>query len=285
MSAFLVGSHAWTLCRRAGSIFLPHKFLNSPPVSSGQREQLSRIQAIIESFEGVSSDLSVVADSRGSVTFYGTKANPVIGISVSILQGLVERQWDKNKYFLEAYHQRIDQFSDIPAKITQRTRELETLQLEGIIGLHQHCRLMLSDEELRFVMAHEIAGHCQHDDNVKMFALVLTVTVLAQAIFSRIFKETSFMSIAAVTVVLSRCAQVLASRQAERNADTRAIQGSERAREGAKSLFKRYLIAEEAQKELDRRRGDSHAVFDSLSGAFSSYPSTRERYEITLSTQ
>lgn len=294
MCPLIIGIHTWNLCRQARSVLSPN--FDDGPISyvslTGlQKKALDNMRGIVESVCRYSSvdpcTIELSVDKGHTVTFFGKTSKASISLGIHLLQGVAERKRKDNQPFIEAYESHIHRYPEHPEQLSKAVKKCDSIDLEKFVALHEKCRLMLSDDELHFILAHEIAGHARQNDNVRKLSIAVIVTILACSALHMFIPEYPFTFQMAGAALFATLANGFSCRKIELCADQIAEDISPEARKGALTFFKRHLVYEKALQELKKRNTQSGyfvetAILSLERLSVISYPSTVDRYKQAL---
>lgn len=271
MNSLLVSAISYDTMRRIRGIVSPDSQVDQGLISSlstRERSTLLKVSEMIKSIclsAGVEdSHVTLKLSKEGTISCEGSSSKTVIRFGVNVLKGIASREKKSVAPFLQAYEKAIHKFPNSPQKIEALVQRKSDKFLHAYRGLHNICHLMLSDDEIRFILAHEIKGHSVHGDNSSKVVLFLTVALTAFVALNILMQDYPAASVLACSLVLAKVASIPYSRGVELTADSKALIGDASAKEGARLYFKRYLIAEKVQAELERREKGRKSVTSTM---------------------
>lgn len=207
---------------------------------------------------------------------YGNRSRTVISVSDRLLQGMVDRDSDGliSSQTKKLYQGKIAALSDDPLQLQKDLTVLSKGEMYEWLGLDQTCQPWLTDEEIYFILKHELAGHSIHNDNVKRFALAAVATVITLVglpILLEASPEYFFVGLALCigAYAVTKLALGRMVYHQEYGADLAAVKDDPKALRGGLSFLKKEAIREGIKNSLNRP-----FIFQNFVG----HPSPNTRY-------
>ncbi|MGA8165100.1 MAG: M48 family metalloprotease [Waddliaceae bacterium] len=248
---------------------------------------LERVTAIAQQIIGEDRFVSVDAgrNEKNWCATYGCSSNAKILFNTSFLRSLSDCSELKTIY-RETWETAVKDLPDDPEELKIAIDEMDQGDVAVLMGLYEELCLSLTDDELYFVLRHEIVGHHQSHDNEALLRIKFIATVASLVFYKIIESSTLYTNVLAslfTFYIPSFCIGKLTFSQ-ELCADAMGVAGDERALRGAKLFFKTLLINELALKRYYELTGNVGNVRDWMTRRirekFSLYhPSAEIRYQ------
>lgn len=260
-------------------------------LTKSQQENIGKINRLKDTLcqeaEMDPSRVKIVINKGGEpIITLGGLNDTIVALNDQVITGLKE---ENDRYFLIAYQQYLDKFSDDPNIMARQIKKMDTSVLQTIIGLNDRCKWVLSDEEWRFVLGHEIKGHAKNHDNSWITGLYLTASLAMLIGTSTLSPSTTLFNIA-ITICTGKITATLMKRYCETQADLASIKDDSEATKGALHFFKKGMVIDLVQKELQARNKKSSGLSQKIINAVqwimsADHPSSQERYILCISKQ
>ncbi len=241
-------------------------------------ERLEQLKAEACEKSGINGDtVNINIHKAGSIALnYGNSKRTVLDITDRLLQGMVDRKSEGviNSLYQKSYRKKIDALPDDPAELQKRLNLLKKKEMYEWVGLDLKCNLWLSDEEIYFILKHELAGHSIHNDNLKRFGLTAIATVINFVSLPLLLDASSeyLFVVGALCIGAFAITKLAVERMIngqEYAADLAAVKDDPKALEGGLRFLKKGMIREGIKNRLN-------PTF-TLSSYFG-HPTYRDRY-------
>lgn len=194
--------------------------------------------------------------------FYGTKKYGVIQFGIRALDGISEIYNPIKKAYKNAWEEQVAALSDDLITLSNQINHFSEEKAASLIGLFEECTFLLSDEELYFILKHEILGHLQNRDTEARLRLKLMSGIVCLLVFEKMnqmfVKEVSaisfFASLFISFLVSSLFVKKLEHKQ-EYRADLFAVINDSKAQRGAHSFLKKLVVFELATERYYQLTG------------------------------
>lgn len=175
-------------------------------------------------------------------------------------------------------------WNDLVASYPSESKELTGLikskseyDLAVLIGLYDENKFTLTDDELYFVLCHEIFGHYENYDNEKEMVVILsallTSFIFLQRFVPEVFPGFHFLLCTLFTSLVCQKFEFFK----EQNADIKGFSYDDRAKRGAQSYFKKMLINDIAEQRYLELTGKGYSRWKEKYNL--GHPSSQLRYE------
>lgn len=259
-------------------------------LTNSQQENVEKINRLKDTLcqeaEMDPARVKIVINKGGEpiITFGGLN-DIILAVNDTVITGLKE---PNDRYFLIAYQKYLDKLSDDPKVMARQIKKMDSSNLQAIIGLNDRCKWVLSDEEWRFVLGHEIKGHAKNHDNSWITGLYLTASLTMLVGTTLLSPSTTLFNIV-ITISTGKITATLMKRYCETQADLASIKDDSAATKGALQFFKKGVVLDLVQKELQGRNKKLSGILQKTSNAVewimsADHPSSQERY-VKISSQ
>lgn len=296
MNTLSLGLFSYDAWRRFKETFSPNSQVDPTLLSSLtsiDRESLSKVCLIAESLcksAGLDyENVTIKPCEEDAFSCSGLPYKTVVNIGVNVIKGISSRMDRESAYFLKAYEEMIRKWPDSPKEIEKYVQARSDRSLHTYLGLHERCQWMLNDDEIRFILAHELKGHAASCDNASLLASALTISLVTYIGLQILFPDHSVATLLLISWIFAKMANLSFSRVVESSADYLAIKEDKEAKRGARFYFKRHLIAENAKEALESRPDRSISLVKSINDAIEGierlkHPSVSARYQLSLAS-
>ena len=258
-------------------------------LDKNEQQGLSVIKEITSQIlkDGSTITIGVAKDGSDFCKLYGSKANAHLLFNRRVLQSLSGKITLLTKLSKNTWEQMVHSLPDEPDQLILAIKKKKEDELGILIGLHDESKYNLSKDELYFVLCHEILGHYQNHDNEKLVRTKLIVTLISLVVIgifgNSLPNSTPFFIF---YFMLSLFFTALASSKVEFynecNADCAGFHDKP-AKQGAKTFFKKMLVAETAQKRYYELKGIEGNKLENWKKEYHfGHPSAESRYRSLL---
>jgi hypothetical protein len=206
----------------------------------------------------------------------GNSSSGLISVQKLMLEKWAFGDKEANNPFMEAYQEDLNSFADDPAQLKQQIQELPQEKLRSILGLSQRCQNVLSENELYFILKHEIVGHLQNDDLKKRCQLIFTASVTYMVSLLAFPASQPKNFVLSGLYLFIQMLQIDQCRKQEVEADYKACENDLRATQGAKTYFKKAMIVELASHCLNKESENN------IAQCLDAHPSHEERLSAAI---
>lgn len=229
-------------------------------------------------------------DDRNYCTMLGTDSRSVLVFGKTFLQSIGSLLTDEAKQNAFNKHiKKIDELPDNEKDIHEYVEKLSKEKLKNCTDNFKNYYFQMTDEELYFIVRHEILGHHLNDDNKKKLALRLTAawtTLLFLYNFSTGYPYLDHAILLVLPCLASMLTDSKITHSQELTADLKAVHDSENAQKGARRFLKRFLVFEYSAKKYFELTGEATnqvGVASHLKNQFQfGHPSISKRYSGVL---
>ena len=289
MNSLLIGYLSFDSVRQLSGTFFPTIESNSPIKDSlniSENQALSKIKTLSDNIF-LSKDNIIRLCKGSSISFEGTSSRTVLCIGVKVVRAIANGQKASSTPFLQSYDEEVNRYPASYAGIQKITQIKSDTELHTYLGLHNRCKWMLCEDEIRFILAHEIKGHAAHNDNAVKLAYLYVATLTVFVTLNIFFPDQPVIPLIALSYLMGKVVGLPFSRHIESRADRVAVIDDKAAKRGAKRYFKKHLIAEVVSKELDRRNSAKKSVVQRIVDTIEdmsqlTHPSTASRLKTVL---
>lgn len=215
----------------------------------------------------------------------GSKKSAVILFNPSALEDISGSINPIKSVYLTTWLGEVAKLPADPEKLQRAVEKKGETDLGSLMGLYHECAFCLDDDELYFILKHELS-HQRHRDNEARVAVKL-VAAAVTLIFMNVYcssLDTGWLTLAALfSFILPNLLVVKLEHSQEHAADCSGIDSDARARRGALSYFKKMAIYELASDRYYRLTGKVFSVkgfaFERLNSLLGTgHPGALERY-------
>lgn len=223
-------------------------------VTKQYRKRLARIEEIKNRICDLAhippKNIQIRIQKNNIIVSHGTASKAVLAIGLPLLASRTAKYSNTDDNSLIKF---LDSLPNDPEQLKKHLKEkLSQKDREALADLIDDERLDLSDEELEFLIAHEIAGHVASSDS-RTLAIASTILGYGACIAAELISSFTIASAKWVLHPLfygvSRLGLQSINKNIERNADKSALQLKNVNPLGSVRFFKRSLITEIFQDE------------------------------------
>lgn len=246
---------------------------SSPPLSKKHKDVLEKLETIKDSIcEKLNLPKETVklchhAGGNEPIINYGHSSNTILSFRTDVLDGIAS----KERASIECYEKSL---TDLQGKDIEGLTEYK---LHEFLGLNKRCFYHFSEEELYFILMHEIRGHLVPDDNKTRSYYVIATALLSSLSLMQMgtmgLPYLGTVLISGAIFVIHQIGLQLLIRSQQIKADGEGVKDDEKSLKGASRFLYKASLTEKMEKKLDTLSFFNLKRFSALY-----YPSYQERY-------